>query len=246
MHLENGIQEVHLMISGRCGYFHYSWTCGTMVVEKRRNSLHREKSLCLSDLWRPCPHTPNCQSHGHLTLTPLMFGAGIIKQNSPLNVQAAPFFLWSRCWSTCQKIVSTFGGRVSLNASSVGGHWPHHRIVKALLSWKDISFCTTQCEFKVVSPHTINHYSRNSSKEYRAFSPESPSLSTDCASPLLQDPLWIWQKIFEVLLGNSLCSLAAHQPLDAFPVRCLPRHRPACRQVSQVRSTQGTCRAYLS
>ena len=151
------------MISGRCGYFHYSWTCGTMVVEKRRNSLHREKSLCLS---------ANCQSHGHLTLPLLMFGAGIIKQNSPLNVLVCVVALLEHG----PKKYEPIGGRISLNASSVGGHWPNHGIEK-MLSWSDISFFTAQCDFKVVSP------SQKGSKKYRASSlkaslPRVPSIPT--------------------------------------------------------------------
>ena len=119
------------------------------VYRKRRNSLHREKSLCLS---------ANCQSHGHLTLPLLMFGAGIIKQNSPLNVLVCVVALLEHG----PKKYEPIGGRISLNASSVGGHWPNHGIEK-MLSWSDISFFTAQCDFKVVSP------SQKGSKEDRAF-----------------------------------------------------------------------------
>ena len=60
-----------------------------------------------------------------------MFGAGIIKENSPLNVQATPGFV-SLVVALLEHVPNTFGGRVSLNASSVGGHWPYHPIVKTL------------------------------------------------------------------------------------------------------------------
>ena len=114
--------------------------------------------MWLLAFWKKICLSANCQSHGHLTLPLLMFGAGIIKQNSPLNVLVCVVALLEHG----PKKYEPIGGRISLNASSVGGHWPNHGIEK-MLSWRDISFFTAQCDFKVVSP------SQKGSKEYRAF-----------------------------------------------------------------------------